>query len=274
MNKWHNRAMPRRKKYKSSKLADLLKNNPLSDFVYHNPEIKTFLYILIIVSAFSLLGVFRIGSVTIYDDNTLTVMGTFSTQEYNRVATYIVSASEIGTEKDSLINTLNNKTIDITEASKDFGVDHVDIKTTNNYIYKVQDPEILKRYRTNQEVWKAGSSIEIKLRELNKTGDFTILLTGFSNTELFGPNYSLDEKDLDEAMLLSEAVENAKEKATYLADDQNKRLGKIVSIEEISGLSFRSYGDVLGLGSGGSFSEHTPGATKVTKTVRVKFKLR
>jgi len=244
------------------------------DFLYDNPEIKSFLYILIIISLFSLLGVFRIGSVKITDDNTISVMGTFSTQEYNRVATYIASVSEIGTKKDLLINTINNKTIDIAESAKDFGVNHVDIKTTNNYIYKVQDPEILRKYSTNQDVWKAGSSIEIKLRDLNKAGDFTILLTDFSDTELFGPNYSLDEKDLDEAMMLSVAVENAVEKATYLADNQNKRLGKIISIEEISGLSIRSYGEILGIGSRGGFSEHAPGATKVTKTVKVRFKLR
>ncbi len=266
--------MSRRKKFKLSSLKEILKIKYLQDFFYDNPEVKTIFYTLILITAFSLLGVFKIGSIKISDDNTLTVIGNFSTQEYNRVAAYIVSISDTGTEKNDLINEINNKTVKIAEHAKDFGIDQADIKTTNNYIYRVQDPEILRKYPTKQDVWKAGTSIEIKLRDLNKAGDFTILLTSFNNTELYGPNYSLDEKELDEAMMLSKAVNDAKVKAMYMAEAQNTRLGRIVSIEEINGLSYRSYGDVLGIGSGGGTSEYLPGATKVTKTVKVKFKLR
>jgi len=265
--------MPRRKIRKLLRLKNFLKDNLVLAFLYDNPEVKTAIYILMIVSALSFLGFFRFGPIKISDDNTLTVIGTFSTQEYNRVATYIVTISGTGTEKGTLIKEVNEKTVEIIESAKDFGINHVDIKTTNNYIYEVQDPAILKTFRTEQKVWKAGTSVEIKLKDLNKAEDFTILLTSFSNTELYGPTFSLDEKDMDEAMMLSEAVKVAKKKAIYLTDDQNKRLGKIISIEEISGLAYRAYGDVLGLGSVGGSSDYSPGSTKVTKTVKVKFKL-
>ncbi len=266
--------MPRRKQSLPDKIIGFLKDNPVADFFERNTDVKTVVIILLTIIVISWLGLFKLGPITLSNDNTLTVMGSYSTQEYNRVATFIATISDTSTDKDALIKAINERSVEMTEKVKEFGIDQIDIKTTNNYIYQVQDPEILRQYRGASPVWQAGTSVEIKVRDLNKVGDLTLLLTGFNNTEVFGPSYSLDEKDIDEAAMLSEAVNNAKNKARYLADAQNKKVGRIISIEELSGPTFDPFGgQVLGIASGGGSPEFSPGATKVTKVVKVTFKL-
>lgn len=267
--------MPRRKADISYKIRRYLSDNPVVDFLKDNPAVKTAFYITVLLVVLSWLGLFRLGPIIHSENDTISVTGSYSTQEYNRVATYIATISNTGTNRDDLINDINERSVELIESAKDFGVDQLDIKTTNNYIYQVQDPETLRRYRQGQTVWRAGTSVEIKIRDVNKVRDFNILLNTFTNTEIYGPNYSLDEQDVDEALMLSEAVKDAVDKAKFIAEDQNKILGRMVSIEEVSGMSYMPYGgEVLGLGSGGGDSiESSPGATKVTKTVRVKFRL-
>jgi len=246
--------------------------NSLTELLNKYPVLKKALLVILAISLLANLGLIRLGTIKTVEENTLTVVGSYTTEESNKIATYVATISGQDTDKEKLSDLLNVKSSQLINDLKEFGIDMKDIETTNNYIYEIEDPEVLKRYRVGQTVWEAGTSLEIILRDVEKVSDLSTLLTSMDKVEIYGPTYSLDEKDQNQAFMLSRAVDDAKEKARFVSKEQKKLLGKMIRIEELSGQAFTAYGDVLGFGGGGS-TDFAPGTTRLIKTVKVTFKL-
>ncbi|OGC45608.1 hypothetical protein A2V49_03910 [candidate division WWE3 bacterium RBG_19FT_COMBO_34_6] len=247
----------------------------LIDYVKNDHVIRSTFYILMVFSLLSWFGIIKIGPVKLSEEKHITMIGNYVSIEPNQVATFTATITEINKDKNVVVETLVKKSTNLTDEIKKFGIDQINIKTINNVLYQSDEPSPLsntKNPNLTEKLWRGSVGIEIKLDDISKVAAFNALLSGFENTEVFGPNYNVDEQKIDEARLLSNALEDAKNKALFITKNNNLKLGKILNIEEIGNSNIFPYSDILGMGGGGE--EFSPGSTKISKTIKVKFELK
>ncbi len=234
------------------------------EFKKLDPRLKLVVYVATVFVVFSFVRTLRAGQIE--------VIGTHATTELNHLATYIISVSDEGTDKELVISHVTKSGNDLREMLLEFGIAEADMKTTNNYIFEKSENQSVRFAPASQKTWVGGTSIEVKLKDITRVGEFSGALTGLTSLEVYGPTYTVDEDTINEAALLAAAVRNAKQKASNIAMSQHKRIGRILSIQELPSSNTGVYGEVLGMGGAGS--NFSPGSTKIEKSVRVVFVLR
>ncbi len=246
-------------------------------FLKSDPILRNVLIALVAFAIFTNLSLLRLGPVTLSQEKFINVIGTYTSVENNQIATYVVTVSRTGQNKDVVTGELSGDIKSMTELVKNFGIDPLDIKTTSSYVYQLDDqvaPVVNQKGLAQPKLWRASNSLEIKLKDINRVSELSALISSQPNVEVFGPDYYLDEEKIDEARMLANAIDAAEDKALFIAKNKGKSLGKIISIEELGRSSSVFNGNILGMGSGGEGDEFQPGSTKITKTVQVKFELR
>ncbi|MFC1755912.1 SIMPL domain-containing protein [Patescibacteria group bacterium] len=235
------------------------------EFLGLSPKTRYIIYVALVFLLFSSLKSLRRGEIE--------VIGTHSIYEQNTQATFIVSVTEEGTNKDLVAENVNKKGDELKVVLLETGLREKDLKTINNFIFERSLNQAVRFQET--KIWEGGTSIEIKLSDINKVNELSSTLSGLSSIEVYGPTYTVDLDSIDEGALLVRATRDAKKKAVKLAASQGKRVVRVLSIEELSNSSTGVFGEVLGMGgdSGGS-TGHLQGTTKITKSVRVRFVIR
>lgn len=246
----------------------------------NNPKKKDKKFnIVYIVLGFLLLGALGYGiySYKLAPKRTITVSGTSSGDYANQIATFYINLEYHNEEKDKAVEELNEKSKIAVDKIKEFGIDPKDIMTQNLNVYQREEPyyeDGITKYKPND--WYASYSIEITLRDLTKSTDFTEFLTSVESSSMWGPNLSIDSTKTDSDELLISAIEDAKQKAERMANSMDAILGKVIKVEEGGTGSPVLYGiareDSLMMGGGGAPIE--PGSTEISKTVTVTFELR
>jgi len=237
------------------------------EFLDLSPKARYIIYVALTFLLFSGLKSVRKGEID--------VIGTYSIYEQNTQATFIISITEEGTEKDLVIENVNKKGDKLKVVLFESGLEEKDLKTINNFIFERSQNQAVRFQDT--KIWEGGTSIEVKLTDINKVNELSNTLSDLSSIEVYGPTYTADLDSVDEGALLVKATKDAKKKAVKLAGSQGKRVIRILSIEELSNSSTGVFGEVLGMGghygeSGGT--KHLQGTTKITKSVRVRFVIR
>jgi len=80
--------------------------------------------------------------------------------------------------------------------------------------------------------YTSSENIIVKVRDVDNTGVIVEVLSSFEITNLYGPNFAIDDEDELKAEARREAIKEAKEKARVLAHDLGIRLGKVSSFSE------------------------------------------
>lgn len=80
--------------------------------------------------------------------------------------------------------------------------------------------------------YTAQTQINVKMRDLQQTGQFqeSLVASGFDSFQ--GPSYTLDKISTYNEKILEKAVANAKEKATKIADGLGEKINKPLEIHE------------------------------------------
>ena len=225
--------------------------------------------VLIVLFSF---GLIRWGSVKLEQNRYITVTGTSSEDISNQLATYSVNVESTNANKDIAVKQANDKAQNVVTTVKKFGIQDKDIKTTSVNIFQVQEPYIkngLQNYRPGD--WRETITTEITLRDISKVNGFTDLLSGLDLTNMYGPNFSIDNSSIDDTAFIKSALADARKKALFIALNSGGKLGEIISV--IEGSNTSSNPPVVGgLGGGGAAVE--PGSQKVTKTVTVTYSLK
>ncbi|MFC1622018.1 SIMPL domain-containing protein [Patescibacteria group bacterium] len=195
----------------------------------------------------------------------ITVLGTHTDIRSNEIASFNITVSTEDEDKDYVSRQTEIKSKDITDAAREFGIDPMEVKTTNFSLYDLED-------RDGKKYWVASNSIQIKLRDIGRIEEFVNLMSSITDAEMYGPNFSVDQEVLDEGMLISKAVEDARGKAEFVAKSTGSRLGKILDINESpNSVLYPRYG---GLGDAGGGIGIAPGSTPVIRSVIVTFELK
>lgn len=216
------------------------------------------------------------GTVNIGSTHSITVQGKATSQEQNQIARFTAGVTAINSDKQAATQEVNQKIIDIIAAVKSFGIADQDIQTQSISVFQMEEPYGEPgRQITRQGQWRASNDIQITLRDLNKASELAGLLTGSGATNVYGPNFMIEDLGQAEIDLLNQAIENGRQKAQALAEYQGQKLGKIITLVEdgsVSPIFNKGMADGLASGMGGAAIE--PGSATVTKSVSVTFELR
>jgi uncharacterized protein YggE len=213
------------------------------------------------------------GKIQLSPTKTITVVGEAETKEKNQVATFTAGVSAVNDNKETAIDEVNQKIKTIIDSVKDFAIASEDIKTQNLSVNQMEESyyeEGVQKSRPGQ--WRVNNSINITLRDVDRASALADLLSQSGATNVYGPNFTVEETQTAEKSLLEEAIKNAREKAEILAKSSGGQLGKIISVSESSQPS-TIYRGLEGIGGGGG-APVEPGTSKISKVVTVVFELK
>ncbi|KKT11998.1 MAG: 26 kDa periplasmic immunogenic protein [candidate division WWE3 bacterium GW2011_GWB2_43_22] len=207
---------------------------------------------------------------------TISVSGSSTSQVKNQIASYSLTIEVSDADKAKAVEALTERSKNVVQMIKDFGIPEEDIETTSLNIYQRQD-SVYRGGVTTYELgdWFASYTVNTKLRDLSKSDDLTALLATVEKASMWGPNLTIDDEMIDEEALLNAAIEDARSKASAIAAGLGKKLGRAVQINEGSAQYIYGgvkYNEALGAGGGGIPVE--PGSTSTYKNVTVIFELK
>lgn len=231
-------------------------------------------YLLIIILILVIIFVFpwrviKWGSIQLSSPRTITVMGEATDFQENQLANFYAGFEAVGHDKQEVVNQVNNQVRDVLDQLRNFGIEDQDIQTSNVSIY--QDT-----YSDNSRLgeWRASNSITIVMRDLERVGELSELLTGSGLNSVNGPTFLLDDQTVASSELLAEAVANARDKALVIAEKNGFRLGKVVSIKEGSPDQVQPVIGMRDMALGGGSSDSLmPGQTLTSAVATVVFEI-
>jgi len=171
------------------------------------------------------------GKISVLPASTITVSGEAKKDELPQIARFSASVTATNADKQTAINEVNSAMEKIIKSVKDFGIDTKDIQTQQVSVYQTKEDRL-----SVKDVWQASNSISLKLRNIDQASALTDLLQQSNATNIYGPNYSLDDTTQAQADLLSKAIDNAREKAEKIAVASKRKLGKIITVSEGSAI--------------------------------------
>jgi len=114
---------------------------------------------------------------------------------------------------------------------KEKGIDEKDIQTENYSVTPKYDysksPYRIVGYTISQD-------LKVKVIDLSKIGEILSQAVNYGANNVYGPNFTVDDKEVYLEKAREKAIKNAKEKAEKIAKKVGFRLGKIISIIESS----------------------------------------
>lgn len=217
------------------------------------------------------------GTVTYGISPTITVTGSAKSQQQNQKASFSAGVNVVNDNKDTAVSQANDKINAIIAATKNFGIKPEDIKTENMSVYQNEESYYEDgRQKVRPGQWRVSNSVNVTLRDVTKAGQLTDVLSKAGATNIWGPNFTLDDTDEIENQLLAGAVADARNKADIIAKSNKRSLGKLVTVTEGVGVSAVPFTSMAkeGMGGGGGIADVQPGSATVTKTVTAVFELK
>lgn len=212
-----------------------------------------------------------------YKKSTITVYGEAEVTQINKTATFSAGVSATKDAKEQAVAEVNEKIKNIITAIKDFGVDSKNIKTQNLSIYLMEQTlyeEGIQKSKPGQ--WNASNNVEIKLNNVDQAQleAFANMLALSEATSVNGPYFesNTNTDDLKNDLYLK-AIENSKKRAELMATKINKKLGRVVSVNEgrVENANPILFEKQMGMGGGGSTIE--PGTNTITTSVTVVYEV-
>lgn len=240
-----------------------------------NNKLLILIFVLLLV-LFDPFHLKNLGSLTFKQQNIVTVVGEASTDLVNKVATFDVGVSVTMDEKDKAVTEVNNQINKITADLKSFGIAPADLKTSSISIYQNQDyytdENGAQKSRPGQ--WSVSNSIQVKLKDVAKADLLTDMLFSSGATNVYGPNFSIDETNDSKKDLYAKALDDSKKKAEILATNSGKKLGKVVSITmgNVAQVNPMYFAKAEGIGGGGG-ADLSQGTSSVSVSMTVVYEL-
>ena len=188
---------------------------------------------------------------------------------YLGVNTQKPSASEAVAEN-------NAQTEKMIKALRNFGIDAKDIRTTNFSIWPQERYDPLTGTPTGEKTYVVDNTVYVTVRDLDKLGELldTVIAAGANTVN----SIQFDVADKDEAIkqARAEAVKDAAEQATSLADAAGVKLGEVHTISFFDSTPYPVYNGKGG--GGGTVAEAAvpiqPGQLTFTVTVSVTYEIK
>ncbi len=209
------------------------------------------------------------GRVSLNPSETVSVTGEAKSQQKNQIAKFSAGVNSVKENKEEAVNEVNTKMTELINALKQFGIPTDDIKTQNMSVYQERD------YMKNSDkgMWSVNNSVEIVLRDIDKSSSLTDLLNTSGANNVYGPNFGFDDTKAYENELVENAMKDAREKAEIMAKASGRKLGKVLSISEGYG-GTNNYDGLMLSKSMGSGAPVEIGTATISKSLSVVFELK
>lgn len=171
-------------------------------------------------------------------------------------------------------NLLMNK---IMLALKELGIPEKNIKTTNYSVYPEYDYSLGRQAAKGYTVTQ---NIEVKVKPIDKANKAIDIATANGATNISQLSFTIDDEEMknlqDQAR--KEAIEEAKTKASSLANNAGIHLGKVVDVSEDSGNPPPIRYDAMNMAKSISTTDSqptqiTPGESTITVTVTLSYQV-
>lgn len=168
-----------------------------------------------------------------------------------------------------------NETIDrITSEVVALGVAEEDIQTASYNVWPEDRYSPETGLPTGERIFHVDSTLQVKVREVSKLGDVLEVALKVGANNVYGISFGIDDPALLTEKARLDAIEDARQRATQLAEGLGASLGKPVTISEgvVGPIVYAPVAveGKYGVGGGASVS---PGQTTVSVQVQVTFEL-
>jgi uncharacterized protein len=217
------------------------------------------------------------GKISLVPTETVTVNGQAQSVVKNQIANFTAGVTVSNNDKATAVNQVNTKMAAVIKSVKDFGIKDEDIQTQNANVYQEDiwyvDNGISK---SKKGQWTASNSVEITLRNVDQASQLTDLLNASGATNVYGPNFQLDNANTAEKGLYAAAMQDAMDKADVIARASGRKLGKVLTVTD-NGTSNGVVYPLMATGGGMTADKVAApvevGSTTITKNLTVSFEL-
>lgn len=128
--------------------------------------------------------------------------------------------------------------------------------------------------------YEVYQSVSVKVRDTETAGELIAGVGEFGVSDIYGPNFTIDNEDDLKREARRKAIEDARSKARQLADDLNVRLVRVVSFSENGGGYYPMYREGFAMDTAASNEQKvTPpelptGENSVTSWVSITYEIR
>ncbi len=187
--------------------------------------------------------------------NTITVTGTGTSTTTPDIAHVTFTVQERASTVNAAQDSATKRANDAIAAMSGFGVDDEDVKTLSYNVSPQYESSFAPCYggicppnSSNTIVgYQVTQTIQVTIRDLDKTGDILSKLGGLGVQNVSGPDFAVDDDEGVMSEARAEAIRNAREKAEQLAKELGVSLGDVVSYYDQSGPMPREAYDSAGL---------------------------
>ncbi|GMU73853.1 MAG: SIMPL domain-containing protein [Candidatus Campbellbacteria bacterium] len=144
----------------------------------------------------------------------------------------------------------------------------------------VSSPDYYYPQPRNQVIvgYEVRQSVSVKVRDTEKVGELLAGVGEKGATDIYGPNFTIDEEDALQRAARKLAIKDAQEKAEQLADDLDVRLVRVVSFSENGGGYYPMYAreefDMAVASDGKATPEIPLGENKISANVSITYEIR
>lgn len=238
-------------------------------------SIITILVLFLGITSYSVFNYFNRSSST----NQITVTGTHTAEIQNQIASFTINTTGEAPEKTDAERINAEKITKVKEALAPFNLDEKDIITDNYNSYRKTEFFMEGGIQKSKETdWVFTQSIRIIVRDLS-TVEQIVSSINSTQSEIIGPNFTVEAKNIDETELYTKAFENAQKKASTLANTSGRTLGRVITISESPTIDYPimpmaiSTRAMVGDEKAVPAPELPIGSSKVEKTLTVIFEL-
>lgn len=209
----------------------------------------------------------------------VTVNGEAQSVEKNQIASFTAGVNASNNDKTTAVNEVNSKMDALIKSVKDFGINDADVQTQSASVYQgdIWYVDVNGINRSKKGQWTANNSVEITLRNIDQAQQLTDLLNSSGATNVYGPNFRMDNTNTAETGLYEAAMKDALNKADVIARASGRKLGRVLTVNDEGSsrqVIYPMMAKTLDLSGAGSVPAPVqPGSTTVTKNLTVSFEL-
>lgn len=159
----------------------------------------------------------------------ISVMGRGKVSAVPDQARIWVRVSEEGMKVDTLTQQVRQKMEAVLKVIKGQGIADKDIQTQS---YQVTPKMEWRNGRSTRNGYTASNQVEVKIHDLKKVGTILAAVTDAGANDINGPQFEFENPQELERKALSQALADAKAKATLLAQTAGVSLGEVITIQE------------------------------------------
>lgn len=200
------------------------------------------------------------------------------------IATMSFTVSEEGVTASAAQDTATKKIHVALALLKDLGIEDRDVKTTSYFIspkYSYQPPcygGFCPPIESRIVGYTASQTVEVKIRKTDDAGAVLSKLGDAGVSNLYGPNFTIDDLDALRASARAEAIAEARDKAKKLARDLGVSLVRVTGFYENGGPIYYGYGKGIAEFGGDGVPEADPsipaGENEIVVYVTVSYEIR